>query len=765
MIELHSRNGLPLDGLNGTNETNSTETASDEAASGYTKDASYAQDTNGTRTSPPPAPIAVCGIALRLPGGIRTTEALWDVLSSGKDLRSTLPPDRFNISAYDTKNGRKGAVGTHHGYFLSEDLAHFDTSFFNMSKLEVEKTDPQQRKLLEVTRECLENAGEIDYRGKLVGCFVGTFGEGWLLSHSKENQFTGGYNLWDLMLANRLSYEYDFQGPSVVIKTGCSASLVGLHEACRALQGGDCTSALVAGTSLIMGPSVYAAMTSEGVLSADGSCKTFDATADGFARADGINAVYLKRLDNAIRDGNPVRAIIRNTGSNSDGKSLGMFSPRSSTQGSLVRKMYADAGLDPTETAFVECHGTGTATWDPIETTAVGNVFGEKGVYIGSVKPDVGHSEGASGLTSLIKGILALEHKTIPPNIKFVTPNPKRLSIVEELYKSQGQSQVYKAEVSQPLCTAIQIGLVNSLSRLGIRPDAVLGHSSGEIAAAHTAGLLTVREALVISYLWGFATSFQTQLGGMAAVGLSADDVTSNYLAGNEGVVIAAENSPQSTTISGDVKVLERIVQKIKEDRPNVLARSLQVDMAYHSHQMTEIGYKSMEFLHHEMGDPATIAATDTKVPLLSTVTEQVIQEPIDLGYWVRNLTSPVRFNAACKVLLYTFSSDSSAKPIFLEIGPYSQMGGPLREVCTATRTQHIYIPTMLRAKDCADSLLSAVGQLFQHGVALDLASISAAGGLFPLRSSNNKVLTNLPPYPWDHSTESFQCYFLPDRR
>ena len=174
-----------------------------------------------------------------------------------------------------------------------------------------------------------------------------------------------------------------------------------------------------------MGPSLTAAMTQQGVLSPEGSCKTFDAHADGFARAEGINAVYVKRLDDAIRDGNPIRAVIRGTSTNSDGKSGSLLAPNAERQESLMRKVYADANLDPLETAFVECHGTGTATGDPIETTAVGNIFGDKGVVIGSVKPNIGHAEGASGINSLIKAVLALEHKVIPPNIKFNTPNPK----------------------------------------------------------------------------------------------------------------------------------------------------------------------------------------------------------------------------------------------------------------------------------------------------------------------------------------------------
>jgi acyl transferase domain-containing protein len=168
-------------------------------------------------------------------------------------------------------------------------------------------------------------------------------------------------------------------------------------------------------------------MSADGLLSPEGSCKTFDATADGFARAEAVTAVYIKPLRDAIRDGNPIRAVIRGTATNSDGNSASLMSPNGEAHEELMRKVYAHAGLNPKDTAFVECHGTGMPTGDPIETTAVGKVFATDGhtIHIGSVKPNVGHSEGASGVTSLIKCVLALENKTIPPNIKFTTPNPK----------------------------------------------------------------------------------------------------------------------------------------------------------------------------------------------------------------------------------------------------------------------------------------------------------------------------------------------------
>ncbi len=211
----------------------------------------------------------------------------------------------------------------------------------------------------------------------------------------------------------------------MTVRTGCSAALVGLNEACLALARGDCEAALVGGSNLIMTPSLTSLLSTQGVLSKDGSCKTFSADADGYGRGEALVAVYIKPLRSALRDGNPIRAVIRATGTNHDGKTQGIFQPSADAQEALIRQTYQSAAIsDFGETAMVECHGTGTPTGDPIETKAIARVFGQTGVYIGSIKPNIGHSEGASGLTSLIKMVLALEHRTIPPNIKFKTPNP-----------------------------------------------------------------------------------------------------------------------------------------------------------------------------------------------------------------------------------------------------------------------------------------------------------------------------------------------------
>lgn len=213
----------------------------------------------------------------------------------------------------------------------------------------------------------------------------------------------------------------------MTIRTGCSSSLVALHEACQALSNGDCASAIVAGCNLILSPTMTIAMTEQGVLSPGGISKSFDAAADGYARGEGVNAVMIKPLKDALRDGDPIRAVIRATASNCDGKTAGISMPNPEAHEDMIRRAYRIAGIqDFSATALVECHATGTPVGDPLEASAVARVFGsEKGVYIGSIKPNVGHGEGASGISSLIKAVLALEKKTIPPNIHFTTPNPK----------------------------------------------------------------------------------------------------------------------------------------------------------------------------------------------------------------------------------------------------------------------------------------------------------------------------------------------------
>lgn len=326
-------------------------------------------------------PVAIVGMAMRLPGGIHNADDFWDLLINKRNGQCRVPKDRYNIDAWYGP-GKSGHVGTQHGYFLEDlDLSHIDASFWSMTKQEAELMDPQQRLILEVVYEALENAGEKNWRGKNIGCYVGIFGEDWLDMDSKDVQNMHMYRLTgygDYITANRVSYEFDFKGPryakynrigfnelmtsiSMTIRTACSSSLTGLHEACQALYNGDCTSAVIGGTNIIMTPRMTIAMTEQGVISPTGSCKSFDASADGYARGEAVSALYIKKLSDAISDGDPIRAVIRSTCVNNDGKTVGLTSPSTEAHETLIRRGHELAGIkDLSKTAMIECHGTGT---------------------------------------------------------------------------------------------------------------------------------------------------------------------------------------------------------------------------------------------------------------------------------------------------------------------------------------------------------------------------------------------------------------------
>ncbi|KAK6826532.1 hypothetical protein RU639_005411 [Aspergillus parasiticus] len=853
---------------------------------------------DNVREDPVPFPIAIVGMGMRLPGGVSSGREFWDFLVNKRDGLCRVPETRYNVDAFYDE-AREGAVRTKHGYFLEQDIAQVDAGFFGLSKLEAEKLDPQQRLLLEVVWECMENAGQTNWQGTNIGCFVGVFGEDWLDLLSKDTQQHDRYRVMsagDFALSNRLSYEYDLTGPSVTVRTGCSSSMVGLHEACQAIYTGECSSAIVAGTSLIMSPTMTITMSENLVLSSSGICRTFDAAADGYGRGEAINAVYIKPLDDALANADPIRAIIRSTAVNCDGKTPTITTPGAKAQERLIRRAYKKAhieGDDILKTAFFECHGTGTIAGDTAETIGVANIFGKKGIYIGAVKPN--------------------RTRSFPPNVHFQAPNPKipfesaklqvpveptpwpadrkerisvnsfgiggtnahvildsassvlrktspeaRLasepdaqllvlsakdkksldgqidritrhieantsclndlaftlarrrdylpyrafavtdkdgslptfqkaqstvpcpvfvftgqgaqwptmgmdllcrfpkfredihrmdkiltelreappwSIEEELSKDVAVSRVAHAEFAQPLCTAIQIALVNLLRGWGIVPSAVVGHSSGEIAAAYASGAISVRVAIILSYFRGQAIKplSTNHSGAMAAVGISPDTACA-FL--EEGVTVACENSPISVTLSGDKEALDRVLNRIRKHDENVMCRRLAVDVAYHSHHMLGIRqtYESLISPH--------VCHNSSMVPLYSSVISTPITEPsrLDTMYWSQNLSSPVFFRTAVQGLL----DDNGPVKLFLEIGPHSTLAGPLRQIFQAQSSKNraaLYVPTLRRGAEEWQSLLATAGHMFTHGIPIDL------GNIIP----NGAALHDLPPYFWKH--------------
>ncbi|KAL4968634.1 reducing polyketide synthase sphB [Aspergillus stella-maris] len=927
---------VPNGSLNGT-AAKGTEQSSNGHTNGHINGQSNGHSNGSpeaitTTTSPngtangnkqPPKPIAICGMACRLPSGIKTPQQLWSFLLAGNDARSKVPSSRYNIESFYDPSGKKpGTTKTEHGYFLDEDLANLDTSFFSMPAKEVARIDPQQRLMLEVARECFEDGGETAWRGKKVGVYVGNLGDDWLEMLATDTQNYGIYRLsgyGDFALSNRVS---------VTVRTACSASMVALHEACVAIDRGDCVSAIVGGTNLILRPSCTTMMSEQGVLSPDGSCKTFSTDVNGYARGEAIVGVFVKPLEDAIRDGNAIRAVIRATASNHDGKTSGFNLPSSDAQEAMMRRAYEVAGLDVGGTGYVECHGTGTPVGDPIETRAVARVFGEVGgVTIGSTKPNFGHTEGASGILSVLKTVLALENRTIPPSIKCSPRNPSipweegKLALAEqpiawpngrlerasvnsfglggsnahaiidsavgykppavepeiglglgiedapqlllytantepsltalmnnykifieqtapnvkdvaytlargrehlpyrafaiatgssvgavspitkpsqqkpkiamvftgqgaqwprmgadliksnsafrdsiryldqylqdtlgeeapswniekELQKQGKKSRLSLAEFAQPLCTALQIALVDALRTVGIEADAVVGHSSGEIAGAYASGALTAGEAIVAAYYRGFVANKQERRGAMAALGMGVVEAEQFLVPGTG---IACDNSPRSVTISGDAEKIEEVLATIRAARPDTLARKLQADKAYHSYHMAEIGEVYNELIEEK------IAAKRPCIPFFSSVENRLLDAETDstitLGsrYWRKNLESPVLFNGAVTSLLQHFSRQSQHEVILLEVGPHSALAGPLTQIMSETKTPARYIATLIRNQNSIEDFLTTVGKLFTSHLPINLQS------LFPTGTS--RCLPDLPRYPFNHGT------------
>lgn len=876
---------------------------------------------NGTGQPAVPEPIAIVGMGMRLPGGIHTEEAFWDLLINKKTTRGPIPSSRYNVDGFFTDSDRPGSTGIRYGHFLGEadSLDTFDTSFFNISKAEVEKLDPQQRMLLEVVWECMENAGQRNWRGSNTGVFVGTWGDDWCDFLGKDPQQAGGMlnvlGAHDYAIANRISYEYDLRGPSFVVKTACSSSMICLHQAVQAIRNSECDAAIVAGTNLIITPTQTIAQTEGGVLSPTGECRTFDATANGYSRGEAINAILLKKLSSAVRDRDSIRAVIRSTAVNCDGRSAGLSTPNPKAHARLIRQAYKVVGLDdPSETPLVEVHGTGTKVGDPLEVEAITEVFGNaRDTYLSGVKANVGHGESASGITSIIKAALILQHRTIPPQANFSTPNPKipfeearlivpleatlwpkgrpeRISVnsfgitganahaviesaasytdvawpgnheaiqggsraeillisatnthtlkhraklfqefafnnprqladlshslasrreqlshraycitsgseerevtfgerpksvpqltfvftgqgaqwpamgkelieqfpsfrhdieqmgehlkqlphppswnlLDELLLEGMKSRVSKSEFSQPLCTAVQVALVNLLKVLGISPGSVLGHSSGEIGAAYAAGSLSAEGAVTVAYYRGLVTLKSEKQGVMAAIGIGRAEAAL-YL--EKGAVIACDNSPQSATLSGDEDAVDATIAAMKADDPNIFARRLKTDgMAYHSPHMADSGLPYESYLKD------LIKAQEPTIAFYSSVTgKRITGDTLDANYWRQNLESQVRFYPAAKAAI----DAGGPTQLFLEIGPHSALAGPLRQIfhASSSKAQLHYCCSLVRGKDARNSILDMCGKLYLQSVPMTLEILTPGA----------RLLTNLPNYPWRH--------------
>ena len=743
------------------------------------------------------APIAILGLSCRFAGEASNASKFWELLKSGRDAFSQ-NHDRFNADAFQHSTGKKdrhNVIPTKGGFILEQDPYVFDASFFVIRAAEAMTLDPRQRLAMEVAYEALENAGMPLQKvaGTQTSAFMGSAMSDYRTAVDHDFTHYPKYHLLgisDEMISNRISHSLDVHRPSATIQTACSSSHVATHLACLSIHSGEAEMALAGGVGLILSPEATMHLNNLQFLSPEGKSKTFDSEADEYGRGEGCGVLVLKRLDKAVADGDNIRATIRASSINSDGWTQGVTMPSRAAQASLIKYVYESNDLNYSSTQYVEAHGTGTKAGDPAKTGAIHDTIVEgakaagtsrKKLWLGSVKPNIGHLEAAAGVASIIKGVLAMENSFIPPNINFDPLNPdlpldkwdmavptkltpwppcqtKRMSIsgfgmggtnahlvlesfnkpavllnganfkdsltcthsnkkrlftfskhdqagfkrirdvlvehidwlgpaatnpgyladfshalatarsglswkdtcvaesaaelreliatalgdkatrapsvgplriglvftgqgaqwasmgielmerkvssksfaksaaymkemgcdwdpIVELSKVQKESRLSTPVISQPICSLLQIRLVDELASWGITPSKVVGHSSGEIAAAYSIGALSHRDAVAAACFRGkFSATIPVGKGGMTAVGCSPDEAQTLMEETNIHVTIACVNSPSSLTLSGDVEQLKAL-QAVLDER-SIFARRVKVDVAYHSSHM-----------------------------------------------------------------------------------------------------------------------------------------------------------------------------------
>ncbi|KAL8727151.1 MAG: hypothetical protein Q9166_006247 [cf. Caloplaca sp. 2 TL-2023] len=906
-------------------------------------------------------PIAVVGMGCRLPGDVSSPEGFWDLMINKRSGQTPkVPSSRFNIdSHFHPNNDRPGSFNVLGGYFLQSDLQEFDPALFGISPVEAMWMDPQQRKLLEVCYEALESGGQTlqSISGSNTACFAGSFTADFQQMSFKEPDFRHSYAATGVdpgIISNRVNHVFNLKGPSITVNTACSSSVYAIHNACNALRNDECTAAICAGTNLVLTVDQHMNTAKLGVLSPTSTCHTFDEKADGYGRADGVGAVFLKRLGDAVRDNDPIRAVIRSSAVNSNGKApaVGITHPNKQGQVDVIRHAYHRGGeLDPRLTGYFECHGTGTAIGDPLEVHAVSKAMNtnrtpeQDPLWIGAVKTNIGHSEAASGLSAVIKACLIVEKGMIPPTKGVANPSKKidwdgwKVAVVKEptpfpdlpvrrvsvnsfgyggtnghvlienveslipgykhghgktksrrarqqkqpyllpfsahdkptlkrnidaigqvagkydlldlshtlatrrsnlqskgfvvatgttlqsvfansaesfsfaekkkrptvgfaftgqgaqwarmgvelmtyypsfmrtirkldqaledlpdapewtiedtLMESAETSRVSEAEFSQPLCTAVQIAVVELLSIWGVEPVVTVGHSSGEIGAAFAAGLISATEAIVVAFYRGLVVRDVNTNGAMMAVGLGAEGVEP-YLEGTDGkVVIACHNSPMSVTLSGDADALKTVQAKL--DAEKIFARPVKTGgKAYHSYHMQAVAnsYKA----HIQAAKAATPfeRPSPSKAKMVSSVTDSVLEPMtvVDESYWCQNLTSPVLFNQAIQRI--ATDNQFSKVDLMVEIGPHSTLSGPVRQICVEFGFDKLgYVPSLLRGGDSAGQLLKVAGELWLRNYPLKMDRVSVQEEVHSTGKMNlrkGEVLVDLPGYQWNYA-------------
>ncbi|TQV94383.1 hybrid NRPS/PKS enzyme [Cordyceps javanica] len=915
-------------------------------------------------------PIAVVGTACRFPGGCDSPSKLWELLKKPRDIVQKIPHSRFDIDAfYHPEATHHGTTNTTRAYFLEQDISRFDAGFFHIQPMEADSVDPQQRLLLETVYDALQAGGlPIEkLRGSSTAVYVGMMCDDWTVDSFRDWEALPTYIATGTarsIMANRVSYFFDWHGPSMTIDTACSSSLVALHHAVQSLRSGEANVAIAAGTNLLLSPGMYISESNLRMLSPSGHCAMWDESADGYARGEGVASVVLKTLSHAIADGDNIECIIRETAVNQDGRTSGLTMPSHNAQASLIRETYRRAGLDLENPLhrpqFFHAHGTGTQAGDPQEAEAISQALFPNGspdgrtLHVGSIKTVLGHTESTAGLAALVGTSLSMRHGIIPPNLHFnkindkvapfcehlvipTTPTPwpeipvgcaKRASInsfgfggtnahaivesyepgvtdltnVEQkptspllgpfvfsansdtalqatiagyvnylssnpgvnlhdlaktlqlrrstlphraafvadnlealsfklaewvsvardnsdvaatrhpnvaspkvlgIFTGQGAqwprmgaaliessafarrkiteldrvlqelplvhrpswkienellagaetSRISEALISQPLCLAVQVVLVDLLRAAGIEFTAVVGHSSGEIGAAYAAGLLSAHDAICIAYYRGFyaykaASSREGHRGAMLAVGIShevATDFTRQDQFADR-LQIAAVNSESSVTLSGDEDAADEAIEVFKHK--SIFCRRLKVDTAYHSFHMKPCAEAYLEAI--SAVTPVVSSKRDVKWFSSVNEGEQMSEQNLTSQYWVDNMCNTVLFSAALSDAIL----ECGPFDLALEVGPHAALKAPATSIIQSLGPMVPYTGILSRGKCDRSEISATLGFMWMHlgspNIDFDAVATLLSGAIHAGRPDYS-VLKNLPNYPFDH--------------
>jgi len=867
--------------------------------------------------------IAIVGMSCRFPGGCNSPQAYWDLLASGGNAVSEIPADRWDHSRF--KHPNKKASGRAYTFAAGTigNIRGFDAAFFGISPREADAMDPHQRMLLELAWEALESGGQIpeQYEGKNCAVYVGISSTEYGSIQQGDSDGANAYMMLGTTLsiaANRVSYQFDLRGPSMAIDTACSSSLVALNEALNALWAERSEMAVVGGISLLVSPFPYVGFSKATMLSEYGLCRAFGANPGGYVRGEGGGVVVIKPLAAALRDGDPIHAVIAGAGSNADGRTNGIALPSHEPQSALIEQTLAKFDIDPADIDFFEAHGTGTAVGDPAESKTIGHAIAQKRppergpLPIGSAKSNIGHLEPASGMAGLFKAVLAIRNRAVPktlhaeelnPDIDFeglnISPvqqlmplhvsgrpiyaglnsfgfgganatvilrehmeearetahgdtvpplllsakssaalqqmaqqyahllqqsadsefyniaytsafrrarlknrliveggsrieiaealhayaagdespavsgeafsrtgkvgfvfngngaqwagmgrrayaesNTFRMrvdevdslidaiagwSLVEVLHAEDASEQLQRTELAQPALLAIQLALVSCLAELGLKPDAVSGHSVGEVAAAYVSGAIGLEQAVRLILARSDAQGKTRGHGRMAAAGLSPEQAREIAEASGGKIELAAINSPSSVTLAGDEEAL--VALGVRMDEQKTFYRVLDLDYAFHSHVLDPVRDYFLDVV-------GKIDCTSTHTPFYSTVKgRKTSGGELGASYWWDNVRKPVQFQDSILAMI------EDGIDVLIEIGPHAILQPYLRQILREAGRESVPIPSFMKTGDGLSALKRVRDVAFCAGASIDLARF------FPEKGR----CVPLPSYPWQH--------------